>query len=269
MIILWNFLFIVVGILVYAIISGLLANEFHYIACQKGYYSRKYFWICFFLGVIGYLLIVAMPDRKDKVDYARAGQLFGEGNAEEALKLYEELGIYYRDCAVKVKEADLQNDINNLLSMGENDLRSLNCKFESKIYECRKVSSDEIAMSLVGEKILIGGKVCNPYMVNLTKNGGEQTEPGKLFWKEKDGFLFFDCFYDINKKLYMADDSEFNDFSSHCYYLYEVAKGVNAICFAKSIKDNQSRDFLYALLIDKNSIWGRRLLAFEKNMLNR
>ena len=54
---------IVLGAIVFLVINGLLANEFHNIAIDKGYYEEKYFWIAFFLGIPGYLLIAAMPDK--------------------------------------------------------------------------------------------------------------------------------------------------------------------------------------------------------------
>lgn len=44
-------------------ILWLVAKEFYVVAKEKGYYEKKYLWICFLLGVIGYLLVVALPDR--------------------------------------------------------------------------------------------------------------------------------------------------------------------------------------------------------------
>ena len=41
----------------------LIADEFYKAAEAKGYPEKKYLWICFFLGVVGYLLVVALPDR--------------------------------------------------------------------------------------------------------------------------------------------------------------------------------------------------------------
>lgn len=40
-----------------------VAKWFFEAAEAKGYHDRKYFWICFWLGVIGYLLVIALPDR--------------------------------------------------------------------------------------------------------------------------------------------------------------------------------------------------------------
>ncbi len=44
-------------------ILWLVAQEFYAAAKAKGYSEKKYLWICFLLGVIGYLLVVALPDR--------------------------------------------------------------------------------------------------------------------------------------------------------------------------------------------------------------
>lgn len=43
-----------------------LACLFFDMALDKGYTDGKYLVVCFWLGVIGYLLIVAMPDRGEK-----------------------------------------------------------------------------------------------------------------------------------------------------------------------------------------------------------
>ena len=45
------------------VINWFAAGEFYKIAEDKGYHGRKYFWWAFLLPGVGYLLIVAMPDR--------------------------------------------------------------------------------------------------------------------------------------------------------------------------------------------------------------
>lgn len=47
------------------VISYLVAIEFYVIAQSKGHNSKKYFWFPFLLGIIGYLMVVALPDRID------------------------------------------------------------------------------------------------------------------------------------------------------------------------------------------------------------
>ena len=51
------------GIVAGLVVDYLIANEFRKIAVDKGYSHMKYFWIAFLLGVAGYILIAAMPDR--------------------------------------------------------------------------------------------------------------------------------------------------------------------------------------------------------------
>lgn len=44
-------------------IAYLIAKEFYKAAQAKGYSEKKYLWICFLLGMVGYLLVIALPDR--------------------------------------------------------------------------------------------------------------------------------------------------------------------------------------------------------------
>lgn len=44
-------------------IDYLIAKEFYFVAQAKGYYEKKYLWICFLLGAVGYLLVIALPNR--------------------------------------------------------------------------------------------------------------------------------------------------------------------------------------------------------------
>ena len=54
---------IILAVVAALVISWFVAGEFFRIAEDKGYHERKYFWISFLLGFVGYLLIAAMPDR--------------------------------------------------------------------------------------------------------------------------------------------------------------------------------------------------------------
>lgn len=40
-----------------------IAKQFESVAKNKGYTERKYFHLCFWLGLVGYLLVIALPDR--------------------------------------------------------------------------------------------------------------------------------------------------------------------------------------------------------------
>ncbi len=42
-------------------ISYLIAEEFMEISRKKGYSDKKYFWYCFLFGIVGYLMVIALP----------------------------------------------------------------------------------------------------------------------------------------------------------------------------------------------------------------
>ena len=61
-------------ILMYIIIFALwtwlawyIATQFYEVAQAKGYQAHKYFWMPFCLGFVGYLLVIALPDRSNSV----------------------------------------------------------------------------------------------------------------------------------------------------------------------------------------------------------
>lgn len=55
---------ILLAIVVVLVIDYFIAKEFYNIAIEKGYKSQKYLWLPFLLGLVGYLLVIALPDRK-------------------------------------------------------------------------------------------------------------------------------------------------------------------------------------------------------------
>lgn len=55
---------IFIGLLIIALINWYLAGCFYDVACEKGFTERRYFWVPFWFGLIGYLLVIALPDRK-------------------------------------------------------------------------------------------------------------------------------------------------------------------------------------------------------------
>ena len=52
-----------VVLLVAAAIQVLVALAFAKCAESKGYRKWMYFWVCFFFGTIGYIIVAALPDR--------------------------------------------------------------------------------------------------------------------------------------------------------------------------------------------------------------
>lgn len=53
----------VIAALFLLVVDALLASYFYDVACEKGFAERRYFWVPFLCGIIGYLLVVALPDR--------------------------------------------------------------------------------------------------------------------------------------------------------------------------------------------------------------
>jgi hypothetical protein len=49
--------------LVLLVIDWFAAKQFDEIARMKGHTNSKYFWWCFWLGVFGWAMVIALPDR--------------------------------------------------------------------------------------------------------------------------------------------------------------------------------------------------------------
>ena len=56
------FIFLLI-VAIWVAIFVFAAKEFQQIATMKGHPENKYFWCCFWLGAIGWLMVVALPDR--------------------------------------------------------------------------------------------------------------------------------------------------------------------------------------------------------------
>ena len=53
-----------VGLVILIVINSLIAGEFANIAEEEGFERRRYWHFCFWLGFIGYLIVIALPNRK-------------------------------------------------------------------------------------------------------------------------------------------------------------------------------------------------------------
>ncbi len=54
----------VFGFIGFVLLMLVIAFQFQKIAAEKGYSSQKWFWLCFLLGLPGWLMVVALPDMK-------------------------------------------------------------------------------------------------------------------------------------------------------------------------------------------------------------
>jgi hypothetical protein len=52
---------VIVSIVIVLVIDYFVSKTFQEIAIMKGHSADKYFWFCFFLGIVGYLMVVALP----------------------------------------------------------------------------------------------------------------------------------------------------------------------------------------------------------------
>lgn len=63
---------IIIGVIIVGVfmllVSFYLAGIFNGIAFDKGYEDGRFFWICFWFGMIGYIAVAALPDRKGNFD---------------------------------------------------------------------------------------------------------------------------------------------------------------------------------------------------------
>ena len=64
---------ILISVLIWLVISSLIANQFYEIAKMKGYSERKYWHFCFWLGVPGYLIVIALPTKSKNPDERNTG----------------------------------------------------------------------------------------------------------------------------------------------------------------------------------------------------
>ena len=59
---------IILGAIVLLVIDYFVANSFQSVANEKGFESKLYFWLTFLLGIVGMLLVIALPDRGNTVE---------------------------------------------------------------------------------------------------------------------------------------------------------------------------------------------------------
>lgn len=60
-------LYLLVVLALYFVLLYFIAKWFFEVVEEKGYHDKKYFWICFWLGLPGWLLVIALPSRENTV----------------------------------------------------------------------------------------------------------------------------------------------------------------------------------------------------------
>ena len=78
------YIIVLVGVL---ILNGFLASNASDIAADKGYPKRKWFHMCFWLGIFGYLLVIAMPDLNLRNTLEQTNKLLSGNNPEAPKKI--------------------------------------------------------------------------------------------------------------------------------------------------------------------------------------
>ncbi len=59
----WGVIILVIGVSISLILMSIFPLEFADVARRKGYDSSKYFWLTLLFGWVGYILVLALPDK--------------------------------------------------------------------------------------------------------------------------------------------------------------------------------------------------------------
>lgn len=63
---------VIIGCLLVLWLYWYVALQFERIAQMKGHYEKRYFWLSLFFTIVGYLLVIALPDRGQEQKRAEA-----------------------------------------------------------------------------------------------------------------------------------------------------------------------------------------------------
>lgn len=97
-------------VLVYFVLAGIIAGLFSEVAREKGYSSSEYFWACFLLGLAGWLLVIALPDRGCKRNASTFGM--GENRTKEkasTLEINDKIELDY--CTMTLDDVGIDKEI--------------------------------------------------------------------------------------------------------------------------------------------------------------
>ena len=90
----FSFLLIVATICGFIFLNSLIADKFESIANEKGH--SGFFWWCFWLGIVGYMMVLALPDLYSRNN---APQGCAQNNAQRTHTPSEESGFSLHELA--------------------------------------------------------------------------------------------------------------------------------------------------------------------------
>ena len=64
----------ILGFIIAIVVDVIIARAFADVAEDKGHTESKYFWMCVLFGIPGYLLVIALPDRRRPVAHTAPAQ---------------------------------------------------------------------------------------------------------------------------------------------------------------------------------------------------
>ena len=85
---------IIIAVIVVPVVAYYIGKEFEYIANEKGYTSKKYFWWTFLFGAVGISMVIALPDRRGGTGAASSGLPMSDDEIPESMRCGHELEIY-------------------------------------------------------------------------------------------------------------------------------------------------------------------------------
>ena len=129
---------IVLGGIIVLIVWFFISKEFYGIAKEKGHPQEKYLWITFFLGVVGALLIIALPDRGNMtVDSNESNNT--KNNEVSEIKKSSKLASFLPDATTYTQT--LNEDIKELDFDNSSNIEKL--EYYKKLFDSGRISENE------------------------------------------------------------------------------------------------------------------------------
>ena len=76
----------IVALIILVYLDYVISSFFAQAAEEKGYNEKKYFWISFWFGIVGYLLVIALPDKHARPGVVRPHPMDSVPTSQSASK---------------------------------------------------------------------------------------------------------------------------------------------------------------------------------------